>query len=68
MFRPLPLTISDDLCIAIGGRHGITLTPSQGLTVAEELTRKAFRRAMTEEAEKAGLTLDAPELHEKELP
>ena len=66
MLRTLPLLISDDLRISIGGRHGITLTPSQGLTVAEDLTRKAFRRAMTEEAEKAGLTLDAPELHEKE--
>lgn len=60
MLRSLPLAISDDLRITIGGRRGVTLTPSQGLTLAEDLTRKAFRRAMTEEAIKAGIVLDDP--------
>ena len=61
MLPDLPLLISDDLCITIGGRRGVTLTPSQGLSLAEDLTRKAFRRAMTEEAAKAGIVLDDPD-------
>jgi len=56
----LPLIVSDDLRISIGGRRGVVLTPSQGLTFAEDLTRKAFRRAMTEEALRAGIVLDDP--------
>lgn len=43
------LTITDDLRITIGD-HGMTLTPTQGLHLAEDLARKAFRRALTEEA------------------
>ncbi len=62
MLPTLPLLVSDDLCITIGRRRGVTLTPSQGLTLAEDLTRKAFRRAMTEEAIKAGIVLDDPDV------
>ena len=43
------LTITDDLRITIGD-HVATLTPTQGLHLAEDLARKAFRRALTEEA------------------
>lgn len=56
MFHPLPLTITDDLRIAIGGAAEVVLSPSQGLRAAEVLARKAFRRAMTEEAEALGAT------------
>lgn len=61
MLQTLPLVVSDDLRITIGGRRSGPLTPSQGLTLAEDLTRKAFRRAMTEEAERAGIVLDEPD-------
>ena len=50
-----PIQISDDLTLAIG-KSSVTLTPSQGLQFSEELARKSFRRALTEEA---GLT-DTP--------
>lgn len=62
MLPTLPLLVSDDLCITIVRRRSVTLTPSQGLTLAEDLTRKAFRRAMTEEAERAGIMLDDPDV------
>jgi hypothetical protein len=44
-------SIGDNLDLIIG-RSRISLTPAQGLAVAEELARKAFRRALTEEAER----------------
>jgi len=50
MARPAPLSISDDLTLAIGAAR-ITLSPRQGLELAEQLARKSFRRAMSEEAE-----------------
>ena len=49
MLGALLPTISDDLRITIGNRVA-TLTPTQGLHLAEDLARKAFRRALTEEA------------------
>ncbi len=49
MLGALLPTITDDLRITIGD-HGMTLTPTQGLHLAEDLARKAFRRALTEEA------------------
>ena len=49
MLGALLPTITDDLRISIGG-HVTTLTPTQGLHLAEDLARKAFRRALTEEA------------------
>lgn len=48
---PLP-TITDDLRIMLGD-HVATLTPTQGLCFAEDLARKAFRRALSEEADRA---------------
>lgn len=53
------LTITDDLRITIGD-HGTTLTPTQGLHLAEDLARKAFRRALTEEAGLADVLRSAP--------
>jgi hypothetical protein len=41
--------IGDDLSLFIG-RSKVNLTPSQGLAAAEELARKSFRAALTEEA------------------
>lgn len=49
MLGALLPTITDDLRITIGGQV-TTLTPTQGLHLAEDLARKAFRRALTEEA------------------
>ncbi len=49
MLGALLPTITDDLRISIGD-HVATLTPMQGLHLAEDLARKAFRRALTEEA------------------
>ncbi len=46
----LPVQLRDDLTLVIG-RSRVTLTPSQGLQFSEELARKSFRRALTEEAE-----------------
>lgn len=60
MFRSLPLTLSDDLRLSLGGCTDVVLTPRQGLSLAEDLARKAFRQAMTEEATKAGVPLDPP--------
>lgn len=54
MLRTLIPTISDDLRIAIGDRVA-TLTPTQGLHLAEDLARKAFRRVLTEEASLLGV-------------
>jgi hypothetical protein len=45
----LPVKISDDLVIAIGGAEQ-ALSPRQGLALAERLARKAFRRVLAEEA------------------
>lgn len=61
MLQTSPLAVSDDLRVTIGGRRSRPLTPTQGLKLAEDLTRKAFRRAMTEEAERAGIVLDEPD-------
>jgi hypothetical protein len=44
-------SIGDNLDLIIG-RSRISLTPAQALAAAEELARKAFRRALTEEAER----------------
>jgi hypothetical protein len=48
------IRISDDLTVAIGG-SAVTLTPTQGLDLAEQLARKSFRRAMIEEARDVAL-------------
>lgn len=58
MLRP-PLTVSPSLSVAIG-KAVVRLTPRQGLALAEELARKSFRAAMTEEAERHGVPLDRP--------
>lgn len=60
---PLP-TITDDLRIVFGN-HVATLTPTQGLSFAEDLARKSFRRLLNEEADLAaralpGLSLRTP--------
>lgn len=55
----LPLHISPALDIAIGAVT-VQLTPRQGLALAEDLARKAFRAAMTEEAVRHGVPLDVP--------
>ncbi len=47
--RALPFTIDDTLRLAIGG-SSIVLSPRQGLRLAEELARKSFRAALTQEA------------------
>jgi hypothetical protein len=44
-------SIADNLDLIVG-RSRVNLTPAQGLAMAEELARKAFRRALTEEAER----------------
>jgi hypothetical protein len=44
-----PIQLTDDLTLAIG-KSRVTLTPSEGLQFSEELARKSFRRALTEEA------------------
>ena len=49
MTQPAAIKISDDLTIAIGGST-VRLSPAQGLSFSEELARKSFRRALTEEA------------------
>lgn len=55
----LPLSISPTLAVRIGDA-ATQLTPRQGLAIAEDLTRKSFRRVMAEEAERHGVPLDAP--------
>ncbi len=60
MFRSLPLTLSDDLRLSLGGCTDVVLTPRQGLNLAETLARKSFRAAMTEEAVRHGVPLDKP--------
>jgi len=49
MSDPLPIRVSDDLAIAIGGAS-VRLTPSEGLDLAEDIARKSFRRALDAEA------------------
>ena len=48
---PLPIRVSERLDVSVG-RISVPLTPRQGLQLAEELTRKSFAAAMTEEAER----------------
>jgi len=43
------IRVSTDLDISIGAAR-VTLSPSQGLDLAEEIARKSFRRALAEEA------------------
>ena len=50
-----PVIITDNLTVTIGAEH-VTLSPRQGLELAETLARKSFRRAMAEEVE--ALTAD----------
>lgn len=45
----LPVEVSENLSVSIAG-HSVRLTPSQSLDLAEDLARKAFRRALAEEA------------------
>ncbi len=45
----LQLTIADDLTLKIG-RATVRVSPTEGLHLAETLARKAFRRALEEEA------------------
>ena len=47
--EPLPIDISEDLDFRLAGAS-VRLTPSQGLDLAEQIARKAFRRALAEEA------------------
>jgi len=49
---PDTVTIEDDLTLRVG-RSRVTLTPTQGLRFSEEMARKSFRRALTEEADRA---------------
>lgn len=44
-----PLVITEDLRVSIGDRVA-SLTPTEGLKLAEQLARKSFRRALAEEA------------------
>ncbi len=55
----LPVNISPTLDVSIAG-GAVTLTPRQGLAVAEQLARAAFRAAMAEEAVRYGVPLDGP--------
>ena len=48
--RRLALKISDDLTLTLGAAPGVTITPGDGLKLAEEIARKSMRRALTEEA------------------
>lgn len=50
MHRIPTLNITDDLRITVGSSE-IRLSPSQALQAAEELARRAFRRALAEEVE-----------------
>jgi hypothetical protein len=47
-----PIEITDNLTIRIGCAE-LTLSPRQGLALAERLARKSFRRALDEEADRA---------------
>jgi hypothetical protein len=61
----LPVQLRDDLTLVIGKAHA-TLTPTQGLRFSEELARKSFRRALTEEAEALSPEVaDAPKRRER---
>jgi hypothetical protein len=51
MSRALPIGVSDDLTVAIGAAS-VTLSPRQGLALAEMLARKSFRQALALEAAK----------------
>lgn len=43
------IQIGDDLTISVAG-IGVRVSPSEGLRLAEQLTRGSFRRALMEEA------------------
>lgn len=47
----MTISISDDLVVRLG-KSEVALSPRAGLRLAEDLARKAFRRALDEEAEK----------------
>ncbi len=49
--RRLGLKISPDLTLSLGGATA-PITPRAGLRLAEELTRKSFRKMLAEEADK----------------
>lgn len=44
----MPLAISDDLVVRVG-EATVTLTPTQGLLLAEDLARKSMRCALKAE-------------------
>jgi hypothetical protein len=55
---PTTVKLDDDLTLRVG-RSRVTLTVMQGLQFSEELARKSFRRALTEEADGSRALLDA---------
>jgi hypothetical protein len=55
-------SIGDNLDLVVG-RSRVNLTPAQGLAMAEELARKSFRRALTEEAERIPKSLSPRRKH-----
>ncbi len=59
MFGTPLLFVTDDLRVSIGDAVA-TLSPTQGLKLAEQLARKSFRRALAEEAGLADESVPAP--------
>jgi hypothetical protein len=55
------VSISADLVIRVGCSE-MALSPREGLELAEELARKAFRRVLEEEAAKTRCRRDAPRI------
>jgi hypothetical protein len=46
---PLPIRITPDLTVALGGA-AVTISPAQGMRLAEQLIRRSTRKMMVEEA------------------
>jgi hypothetical protein len=57
------ITIENDLTITIG-RQRVQLSPRQGLDIAEQLARKSFRLALTQEAASLGPGFDPAGIEE----
>jgi hypothetical protein len=50
----LPIAVTDDLRVSLGNAE-VQITPSQGLSLAERLTRKSFRAMLQHEADRMPL-------------
>ena len=53
--RSVPIAVSDDLAVKIGGRRMLSLSPGEAFEFAEALIRSATRAIVIEEADRVAV-------------